>query len=103
MKQLIKKVLWGAAGIMQEAINQLISSSSSKDLILTPFAENQMYEWGLSKDTVKDVFYHGQQKPNDKYVLFKQYQGYRIYIRYQYDKQTGSPKIISVNKWYPKK
>src|SRR2546428_4541259 len=99
----MKNFLWVARTIFQEVINQIIGSSSSNDLILTPFAENQMYEWGLSKDTIKDVYYHGQTKKDDKYVLFKQYQGYRIYIRYQYDKKTGNPKIISVNKWYPKK
>src|SRR5450755_4787466 len=99
---MMNRFIKGVLTLIQEAITQIIGSSS-KEVTLTPYAENQMYDWGLSLNTVKDVYYHGKTKPNDKYVLFKQYAGYRVYIKYQYDKKTGKPTILSVNKWSPKK
>ncbi|SRR6266566_9024633 len=103
MKQILVRVLWETMSILREVVTDLVGVSGSRDLTLTPFAENQLSESGLSKDTVIEVFYHGQVKPNDKYVLYKQYSGYRVYITYQYDRKTGKPKILTVNKWTPKK
>ena len=103
MKQILMRVLWEIMTILREVVTDLVGVSSSRDLILTPLAKNQMSEQGLSIDTVIEVFYHGQVKQNDKYVLYKQYSGYRVYITYQYDRKTGKPKILTVNKWTPKK
>src|SRR6266568_3512863 len=103
MKQILMRVLWEIMTILREVVTDLVGVSGSRDLILTPLAKNQMSEQGLSIDTVIEVFYHGQVKPNDKFVLYKRYSKYWVYMTYQYDRKTGKPKILTVNKWTPKK